>query len=96
MLVETELQNVLQAVRGERERQELLKNDGRFQNTPDEVELLDSYAMLSEEVGEVARSILGSMGRVQEQLTVWSVREELVQVAAIAVAMIEGIDRGYE
>ena len=43
------------------------------------------HCILSEEVGETARSILA--GNVQ------GVRHELVQVAAIAVAMIEYIDR---
>lgn len=44
------------------------------------------YAILGEEVGEVARSILE---RDPENY-----REELVQVAAVAVAMVEAYDRG--
>lgn len=43
------------------------------------------HCILSEEVGEAARSILA--GNAQ------GVRHELVQVAAVAVAMIECIDR---
>jgi NTP pyrophosphatase (non-canonical NTP hydrolase) len=40
-------------------------------------------AILSEEIGEVSRGILGEPG----------LREELVQVAAVAVAWIENLDR---
>lgn len=47
------------------------------------------YTILGEEVGEVAEAILGIMfgGATKEEL-----RAELIQVAAVAVAMIEQLD----
>jgi hypothetical protein len=48
------------------------------------VELATKVAVLTEEVGEVARAYLEN--------DVDQLRTELVQVAAVAVAIIEGID----
>lgn len=83
---------VLRDIALERERQEQLKAEGRFRNTPDEVDLSISYLMLAEELGEVGRAILAVTRRVQETTTVEDLRTELIHVAAIAVAMVEGID----
>jgi hypothetical protein len=83
---------ILLQVKEERARQDDLKAEGRFDHTPNEVPLFVSYGMVSEEVGEVARCILAMDGYVSEKLTVDDARKELIQVAAIAVAMIEGID----
>ena len=44
------------------------------------------YLILAEEVGEVAKGIL-------EQESVSHIREELIQVAAVAIAMIDSLDR---
>lgn len=87
------INKVLHAIRNERVRQEALKAEGRFKYTPDEVPLVRSHAMLSEECGEVARCALAISGYVQEGLTVDDCYKELVQVAAIATAMAEGILR---
>ena len=47
-------------------------------------------AILIEEVGEVGKAIF-------EELSVRKVREELIQVAAVAVAIVEAMDQGeYE
>lgn len=86
------LNRVLAYVKAERGRQEEMKAAGRFKFTPDEVPLIRSFAMLSEEVGEVARDILSVSGYVQEERGLDDVRKELIHVAAIAVAMIEGIE----
>lgn len=86
--------DILDDVFRERQRQNALKAAGRFKYTPNEVPLTHSCVMLSEEVGEVARGALAVGGYVQEELTLADVRKELVQVAAIAVAMIQGIDEG--
>lgn len=53
-------------------------------------------AILSEEVGEFSKAILeqqfpGSQGAIDEN----EIRDELKQVAAVAVAMIEAFDRGH-
>lgn len=47
-----------------------------------------ALAILVEEVGEVARAIL------DDDALDGPVRDELVQVAAVAVAIIEGLDAG--
>lgn len=49
-------------------------------------------AILAEEVGEVAKAIVEH--RYGDKLPI-HIREELVQVAAVAVAMIEAFDRGH-
>jgi len=49
------------------------------------------HAILSEEVGEVAKAVLEAQfagGSVE------TIRAEMVQVAAVAIAAIESIDRG--
>jgi hypothetical protein len=76
----------LRAVTAERLRQVQLKTEGRFEHTCADPEATDGYRLtvLVEEVGEVARAVLESDGR--------GLREELVQVAAVAVAWIEGLD----
>ena len=51
----------------------------------DDVDQSVKVAVLTEEVGEVARAVLDG--------DVHNLRRELVQVAAVAVAIIEGIDR---
>jgi NTP pyrophosphatase (non-canonical NTP hydrolase) len=86
------LEGIMMQVLTERARQERLKKEGRFKYTPNEVPLVRSYAMLAEEMGEVARGILAISGYVQEELTIDDVRTELIQVMAIAAAMVEGIE----
>lgn len=78
---------VLGDVVAERLRQEALAKAGRFPSTAANPALDPAYAfaILSEEVGEVARAIV-------EAESMAALRTELVQVAAVAVAMIEGID----
>lgn len=86
------METALAGVRNERYRQVRLKEQGRFTHTPDEVSLERGYLMLAEEFGEVSTAIQSVNGSVQEELTLKDVRKELIQVAAIAVAMVEGID----
>ncbi len=88
---------VLAHVRAERHRQDELKSLGKIPRTcadldlPNEVRL----AVLLEEVGEVAREVLalGAFPSRGEIGDVAKLRAELCQVAAVAVAWIEGIDR---
>lgn len=84
---------ILQEVGAERLRQLTLKAEGRFTYTPDEPDYPLALAMLLEEVGEVSRCVLAIGGDVQESLTPADMRKELIQVCAVAEAMIEGIDR---
>jgi len=73
--------DVLMAVMRERKRQ-----DDRFGYIESRESGQPSLAVLVEEVGEVAKAIV-------EQDSA-SMREELIQVAAVAVAMVEAIDLG--
>lgn len=88
--------NGLIDIRKERERQFRLKAQGRFTHTPDEVSLLRSYLMLAEELGEVAEAIQGYYGYIEDKFILDDIRKELIQVAAIALAIVEGIDYGDE
>jgi NTP pyrophosphatase (non-canonical NTP hydrolase) len=74
----------LEDVCDERQRQEQLKKEGKFLYTCADAEMTDGerLAVLVEEVGEVARAMNDGKG----------LREELIQVAAVAVAWVEAID----
>lgn len=89
---------ILDAVTQERFRQEQKKAEGKFKFTCADVGMsnLERYAVLGEEVGEVARHMLGAErlaydGGSAEDERRW-LRVELVQVAAVAVAWVEGLD----
>ena len=88
-------QYALDAVLVERERQETLKAEGRFRYTCADVEMSDGERMcvLVEEVGEAARAVL-EQRRLANDSHGKDLRAELVQVAAVAVAWIEAIDKG--
>lgn len=77
----------LNAVVDEIDRQDELKEQGRFPFTVYELASNECGLMvlpiLTEEVGEVARAIQNGAGR--------NLIEELVQVAAVAMAWIEGL-----
>lgn len=82
-------------IKAERERQEAMKAAGRFAHTCADSELgdLECLTILTEEVGETATAILhkqkiGSVTDPEQDL-----RKELIQVAAVAVAWIERLDR---
>lgn len=92
---------VLNSVHDERRRQEKLKAEGRFRYTCADPEMTDdeSYVVLGEEFGEVAKQVLTQPGRTGEMSfdtvgTSADLRKELIQVAAIAVAWVERIDNG--
>jgi len=82
---------VLWCIDSERKRQHALKAEGRFKYTPSEVPAVRGSAMLSEENGEVARAALAISGFVQEDLTPADYFKECVQVAAVAMALAEGV-----
>lgn len=78
---------VLCDIGDERDRQEGLKAAGKFSHTCADTELTDDrkLVILVEEVGEVARAI---------QSGDWvNLRDELVQVAAVACAWAEALDK---
>ena len=87
-------EDALRAVRAERRRQETLKAEGRFRYTCADVEMTDDERMcvLVEEVGEAARAVLEKR-RLANDTHGKELRTELVQVAAVAVAWIEALDK---
>jgi|GEM_PF-2507250 len=90
-------QNILDDVSAERERQEHLKAMGKFPHTPADPGALtapESLAVLAEEFGEVAMLVADAVtGR---PLDPGNLREELIQVAAVCVAWVEGLDAALE
>lgn len=79
----------------ERERQERLKAEGKLQFTCADPQMLSSekYLVLAEEVGEVARAVLNLQNYSRDYpADLSSVKEELIQAAAVAVAWLEFID----
>lgn len=82
--------DVLLAVRIERTRQERLVESGKFPYTCADQSAPDAYklAVLVEEVGEVAKALLVNTG---DKGASGDLREELVEVAAVAVAWAESI-----
>ncbi len=80
--------DAVEAVYRERIRQEDLKAKGKFKHTCADKEMSDGDCMLvlMEEVGEVARAVLDKEGK-------GALREELIQVAAVAVSWAERLGR---
>lgn len=86
---------VLDRITVERGRQDKLKAAGRFAYTCADAGLTEAekLAVLTEEVGEVAREVLSGDELVSDGGgTVAALREELVQVAAISAAWLEGLE----
>lgn len=84
--------HILSDVRKERTRQEQLKSEGKFSYTCADHEMSNGkcLAVLMEEVGEVAKE-LNESDDVSLEQHMSSLRAELIQVAAVAVAWAEGL-----
>jgi hypothetical protein len=80
----------------ERERQELIHPDSpeRDMTLPLEVRLLFWHAILSEEVGELARTLLRD--DVPERHTPEARAKEALHCAAVSVAIMEALEAEYE
>jgi NTP pyrophosphatase (non-canonical NTP hydrolase) len=87
--------HIYEAISDERARQERLKAEGKFEFTCADVKmsLLAGYAVLGEEVGEVGREILAMAGLVREAPDRAKLQKELVQVAAVTVALLERLEK---
>jgi NTP pyrophosphatase (non-canonical NTP hydrolase) len=79
----------------ERERQERLKVEGRFKYTCADKTLTtgEKLAILTEELGEVAHAVKVRAALTTNRTDDADLRKELVQVAAIALAWVESLDR---
>ncbi len=91
---------IYQDIARERHRQNELKMAGKFAYTCADPQICDAerYAVLGEEYGEVGREICETIGRkvfteAGERDYLKRLRAELIQVAAVAVAWVESIDR---
>lgn len=85
---------VLQAIYRERDRQDQLKLQGKFDFTCADKEMAhaERLSVITEEVGEVARAINERIGRGPfTDPELMHLGKELVQVAAVAVAWCEAI-----
>lgn len=92
---------ILVEVGAERERQERLRESGKFLHTcaSRDFEAFTHFgraAVLGEEFGEVCRAVLDvekiAEGRHHDDLAKTKLRAELIQVAAVAVAYVEALD----
>lgn len=89
--------DIHEAISDERARQDRMKAEGRFSKTcADDMPNPARLAVLVEEVGEVARAVLerGDAGGEAYDKHGKDIRKELIQVAAVAFAWIEGLDAG--
>lgn len=83
----------LQDIHRERDRQRDLKEAGKFKYEPSDLELSHDqrYTILGEEFGEVGHELNEGIVKTIDKK---KLRKELVEVAAVAVAWIEAIDKG--
>lgn len=90
----------------ERKRQEALKRAGKFQRTcADDMSNPERLSVLGEEIGEVldAFDLARALGRVSravcegvsdnDELGRTDLRKELIQVAAVCLSWLEGLDK---
>lgn len=82
------------SIETERQRQSLLKAGGRFKFTCADLEMTnpERLAVLAEEFGEAAHEVNETIGG-HAALNRANLRKELVQVAAVACAWIEALDK---
>jgi hypothetical protein len=98
LAVGTPLERVLTRIGDERVSQDAMKAAGRFQFTcaDDGMTDFERFCVLGEEVGEVAREVLTQPERRLADDTegsLYGMRKELIQVAAVAAAWVEALDR---
>jgi hypothetical protein len=81
---------LLQEIVIERERQEILRNEGRFSHTAASATLSPSqrYAIVGEEFGELGGAVLAAE-KLATDRTGTSQRKELIQLAAVCLAWLE-------
>lgn len=81
---------VLQMVDRERDRQERLRREGRFNNTcaAHDMSDADKLAVLGEEYGEVCRALL-ERNRAVSDFHNTDLARELIHLAAVSVAWLE-------
>jgi NTP pyrophosphatase (non-canonical NTP hydrolase) len=86
--------DILDDISAERERQTALKAMGKFEREVHECSPTEALAVLAEEFGEVARVVAEMVAG--KPIDTGHLREELIQVAAVCVSWVEGIDAQTE
>lgn len=86
---------ILNEVFDERVRQERLRHEGKFAYTCASPEMThaERFAVLGEEVGEAGHEVNEGVGPGRS-IDLKKLRKELIEVAAVAVAWVEAIDKG--
>ncbi len=94
MIMHHHHQTVLSDITAERHRQDFLQATGKFDRGIDDASLTDSdrLTILGEEFGEVAEHVADHIAKPSRPIDVAGLREELIQVAAVAVAWVEYLD----
>lgn len=104
MMNHAKLQRVFHRVLVERQRQDRLKEQGKFRFTCADDGLIDSekYVVLGEEFGEVGRAVLNELAlstdysempeSAQSLMVLTQLRKELTEVAAVACAWLESLE----
>jgi hypothetical protein len=81
---------ILEEINDERNRQDMLKQKGKFARTcADDMTLAERVAVLAEEYGEVAHEVNETIGG-HAPLNIGALRAELRQVGAVSLACLEG------
>lgn len=90
----TDTLRAIKSIEDERDRQEQLKAAGRFKFSCADLEMTnpERLAVLAEEFGEAAHEVNETIGG-HAVLNRANLRKELVQVAAVACAWIEALDK---
>lgn len=90
---------IYKAISQERDRQDWLRQQGKFRATLADrtpwgpaLSLTEKHAVLSDKVGDVARQCLAIGYLTRDTGDVDGLRSELVQVAALAVAWVESLE----
>ncbi len=71
---------------------EKAKQDNKFPGQWKRLKMVQAYPILAEEVGEVAKEI-NDVITLKNKVGYGDMRKELVQVATVAIRMIEMVDR---
>lgn len=89
------LATIYQDILAERQRQDDLKAQGKFSATcADELPAFEKLAILAEEFGEVAKELC-ECNNTGHALNSPHLRTELIQVAAVAIAWVEALDKEF-
>jgi hypothetical protein len=86
--------DILFSIGKERGRQDVLKAEGKFSRTcSDKMSEPERLAVLAEEFGEVARHVAEGLATGNNEAEVAGLEKELIQVAAVCVAWVEGLHK---